>query len=301
MKIVLLQKDGLGNQLFQYAAGLFFAKKYEADLEVVRQPVERAVAFGHPRPFALSNFCISALVRERNNWDRLICSVSQKKKPLVIAARLISGAVVWRQPVAEVWTYRPSLPIPRSARTVYVDGFFQTYQIAQDMEERLRSEFQFRYPASGKNIELLLKIRAAENSVSLHIRHGDYQVAHDGKLILSIQYQAQAMHLLRKKVGNPVFFVFSDDIALAREILPKGYNTVFVDHNDESMGHEDLRLMSACRHHVVANSTFSWWGAWLDPNPAKLVCAPGSWQNRADDLPDPDIVPKDWLRIPTEI
>jgi hypothetical protein len=297
MKIILLPKDGLGNQLFQYAAGLFFAKKYGATLEIVLRPEVRTNSFGHPRPCALSNFCISATVRKRNNWDRLICSVSSKKSPLVAAARYLSHTAVWRQREVEVWTFRTALPIPRSTDTAYIEGNFQAHQFADEVEERLRSEYRFSNPASGKNLELLNQIRACGDSVSVHIRRGDYQYSRGGQFLMSTRYQAQAMQILFQKVGNPTFYVFSDDITFARESLPKGYNVVFVDHNDEVSGHEDLRLMAACRHHIIANSTFSWWGAWLDPNPQKLVCTPKCWQNNALDLPDRDIVPPNWMRI----
>ena len=105
------------------------------------------------------------------------------------------------------------------------------------------------------------------------------------------------MQTILERLRNPTFFVFSDDIAFVRENMPKRENIVFVDHNDEVNCHEDLRLMSACAHNVIANSTFSWWGAWLNPNPTKLVCAPSSWNNINPDVPYPDLIPPGWLRI----
>jgi hypothetical protein len=136
-----------------------------------------------------------------------------------------------------------------------------------------------------------------ETPISLHVRAGDYKTFRGGQRMLPLAYYRQAMETIRERVRKPFFLVFSDDIAYARENLPRGEEMVFVDHNDESNGHEDLRLMSACRHHIIANSTFSWWGAWLNPDPEKLVLAPKVWQN--DDLvvPYPDVTPPDWLRI----
>ncbi|MGD0547552.1 MAG: hypothetical protein ABR991_06950, partial [Terracidiphilus sp.] len=87
MKILLRQKCGLGNQLFQYAAGLFYANKFGATLEIIREPGHLAHSFGRPRPFMLSNFCISAPVRELTDWDRLMCSVAPMKKPVAASAR----------------------------------------------------------------------------------------------------------------------------------------------------------------------------------------------------------------------
>jgi hypothetical protein len=106
------------------------------------------------------------------------------------------------------------------------------------------------------------------------------------------------MQTMQERISNPTFFVFSDDIAFARALLPKGERMEFVDHNDESNPDEDLRLMSSCRHHIIANSTFSWWGAWLNPCPAKVVCAPEIWQDDDPTIPYPDLLPSAWLRIP---
>ena len=136
MKIHLLLKRGLGNQMFQYAAGLFFAKRYGADLEIIRESQTDAFSFGHPRPFLLSNFCISTSVREHTKWDRLVCSVALAKKPLAVSARLASRTVVYRQHFRVDWTFLPDLPIAKSTEHVYVEGNFQACarQFAQDVE-----------------------------------------------------------------------------------------------------------------------------------------------------------------------
>jgi hypothetical protein len=297
MKILLVPSCGLGNQLFQYAAGLFHAKKYGAHIEIVRRREEPVVSFGHPRPFLLSQFRISAPVREFNLQDRLICSVSRKKRPLVVTARFMFRAATVQEPYEDHWTFLPTLPHKKAAHRLYVRGYFQAYQYAQDVEQRLRTEFQLRNPATGKNLDTLEQIRAAENPVSLHVRRGDYALFRGGAMVLAPRYYARAMQALLQRARNPTFFVFSDDMAFARENLPRDKDTVFVDHNDEANPHEDLRLMSACRHHIIANSTLSWWGAWLNPAPEKTVCAPMSWQNDDPDTPYPHILPPGWLRI----
>jgi len=300
MKIFLRQKCGLGNQLFQYAAGLFFARKFGATLEIIREPDHLAVSFGRPRPFMLSNFCISAPVRELALRDRLMCSVAQIKKPVAATARFITRTAVYRQHYLTDGTFLPELPIPHSTKSLYLEGFFQAYPYAQNIEQQIRTEFSYRNPASGKNLEILNQIRAVENSVSLHIRTGDYFTRGAGPQVLSLSYHARAMQAVLERFRDPVFFVFSDDIAFARKNLPMDHDIQFVDHNDETNGHEDLRLMSACRHNIIANSTFSWWGAWLNPNPSKLVCAPSSWHNINPNVPYPDLIPPSWLRIATD-
>jgi hypothetical protein len=295
MRISVLQQRGLGNQLFQYAAGLFFAKKYGATIEVIREPDELASSFGHPRLFLLSNFCITEPVRDLSLRDRLMCSVATIKKPIAVPARFASRTVVYRQPCNEDGIFLPALPIPSSIRNVYLEGNFQSYKFAQDVEQRVRTEFRFQNPPVGRNLDMLNQIRAAENPVSLHVRRGDYEFNKDGQELLPIDYYAQAMQTLKQKVSNPTFFVFSDDIPYARETLPRAERMVFVDHNDEANGHEDLRLMSSCRHNIIANSTLSWWGAWLNPDPTRLVCAPRIWRNPK--IPYTDLIPPGWLRV----
>ena len=295
MRINVLQQRGLGNQLFQYVAGLFFAKKYGATLEVIREPEDLASSFGHPRPFLLSHFCITEPVRALNLWDRVMCSVATVKKPIAVPARLASRTVVYRQPVNEDGTFLPALPIPLSAKNVYLEGNFQAYRFAQDVEQRVRSEFSFKKPPVDRNLETFEQIKAAENSVSLHVRRGDYKINKGGQELLPIEYYIRAMQILQQKVANPTYFIFSDDIPYTREALPKAERMVFVDHNDEANGHEDLRLMSACRHNIIANSTMSWWGAWLNSDPARLVCAPRIWRNPK--ISYEDLIPPNWLRI----
>jgi hypothetical protein len=94
---------------------------------------------------------------------------------------------------------------------------------------------------------------------------------------------------------NPTYFVFSDEIDSARECLPKLERMVFVNHNSEDAAHEDLRLMSGCRHHIIANSSFSWWGAWLNPHTDKIVYYPNRWFHLNPTLPD--LIPPAWRSI----
>jgi hypothetical protein len=295
MRINVLQQRGLGNQLFQYVAGLFFAKKYGAALQIIREPEVMASSFGHPRPFLLSHFCITEPVRALSLWDQVMCSVATVKKPIAVPARLASRTVVYRQPVNQDGTFLPALPISSSTKYVYLDGNFQTYKFAGGVEQRVRSELSFRQPPVDRNLETINQIQAAENAVSLHVRRGDYKFNKGGSELLPIEYYARAMQVIQQKINNPTYFIFSDDIPYAREALPHAERMIFVDHNDEANGHEDLRLMSACRHNIIANSTLSWWGAWLNSDPARLVCVPKVWRNPK--ISYADLIPPDWLFV----
>lgn len=297
MKILIRQKSGLGNQLFQYAAGLYFAKQYDATLEVLREPEDRAVSFGHPRQFLLSKFCISAPVRGWTTRDRLMCSTAGYKKPVSRSARLLSRTRVYRQDFHTDWQFLPTLPVPAGTRSLYVEGYFQAHQYLEQVEPQLRKELAFREPAAAKNLDMLDQIRSSESPVSIHIRRGDYTSIYGGRDALPMTYYNNAIRVVEEHMQNPCFFVFSDDIGFARENLPQTGRFVFVDHNDQTNAHEDLRLMSACRHHIIANSTFSYWGAWLNADPAKLVIAPDRWLD--PEVPHPDLIPSTWRRVTT--
>ncbi len=297
MRFVLRQVDGLGNQLFQYAAAQYFRRKYGAGLEILREPAHVARSIGHDRPFMLSHFRISCPVRERNRWDRLVSAEIGKKGTLGAAARGLSFAKLYRQPYEHAWRYESELPVGRFTQRFYLQGYFQAHQYAAAVEPQLRSDLQFAEEPSGQNGVLLRRIRQSATPVSLHVRRGDYTKLGGGSVALPMTYYPRAIAAARENFGNPTFFIFSDDIAFTREMFSNSNDMVFVDGNDEAHGYEDLRLMAACRHHIIANSTFSWWGAWLNPSPDKTVFAPDRWLQPG--APPPDLLPPEWLRIPT--
>jgi hypothetical protein len=140
---------------------------------------------------------------------------------------------------------------------------------------------------------------SAANAVSLHIRRGDYvsnakfNAAHG---TCDLDYYARAAAFVAERVGDPVIYAFSDDPAWVAENLKLPFEMRFVDHNDGSTAHEDLRLMATCKHHIIANSSFSWWGAWLNPLKDKVVAAPTQWF--ADPAKsNPDILPQSWHAV----
>ncbi len=297
MKLLMKQKKGLGNQLFQYAAGLYLARHYNASLTVLREPDHLAVSFGQPRAFLLSRFSIQAEVRDWTPRDRLMCSTAPSKRPVAALARAVTRTEVFRQDYLTDRIFVPTLPLSDRTEVAYLEGFFQAYPYAEAVEEQLRSELRFRNAPSSENLVLLDQIKASETAVSLHMRRGDYTVIYGGRDALPIRYYENCIEAVHEHVAKPTFFIFSDDIAYARENLPQSERLVFVEHNDQLNAHEDLRLMSACRHHIIANSTFSWWGAWLNPDPAKRVYAPDRWLDPA--VPYTDLMPPSWRCIST--
>jgi len=245
----------------------------------------------------LSKFSISAPVRHQSMYDRLLCSSAWYKRPVAETARNLTSTSIYHPEFHTDWIFIPELPVSSGTKNVYLNGYFQAHQYPRSVEEHLRKEFILRDAPTGKNLEVLNQILSSEAPVSLHVRRGDYTTIYGGRDALPMTYYQNATRAIRQHISNPTFFVFSDDIAYCRENLPSGERYIFVDHNSQTEAHEDLRLMSSCRHHIMANSTFSWWGAWLNPSPDKIVLVPDRWLD--EKVPHTDLLPPSWRRIAT--
>jgi hypothetical protein len=276
MQIVVKQSSGLGNQLFQYAAGRCLAKRHGASLRIAHQLPHLLVSHGHARSVLLQRFAISAPVQQASYFDRLVVSERPRLQSAARLARAICGIQVARQ-APERCMFPLPIRIAPGTRTVYLQGFWQDYSIVREVETELRQELSLIEPLRGKNLDVAKRIAAACNPVSLHLRRGDYGPFFGEHMMLPIAYYQHAISHILEQNRRSTFFVFSDDVPFAREWLRADPRFVVVEHNNEAAAHEDLRLMSLCRHHIIANSTFSWWGAWLNPRRDKQVIAPARW------------------------
>jgi hypothetical protein len=163
-----------------------------------------------------------------------------------------------------------------------------------DIETEIRQIFTVKKALNTQTKPFLDQIRAC-NSVSLHVRRGDYvqnPIINQTHGLCSLEYYEKAVQYMAEKLEKPVFFVFSDDILWCKENLKLPFPTVFVEGN--FLNYEDLTLMSACQHQIVANSSFSWWGAWLNNFAKKIVIAPKKWFN---DQEIKDLIPQTWTRL----
>lgn len=294
MQMIVRQISGLGNQMFQYAAGRYYAKRYGAQMRMAVDPPRNAMSHGYPRPFLLSNFAITAPAEEISSTDRLVLMPRRWMKPVSIALKRSLGIQVITEKIEQRYTFMQDLPLQKDVQAIYLVGYWQAHRLVDEIADELRMEFSFKEPAQGRNLEILNQIRRSKNPVSLHVRRGDYTLAAEGNIALPIDYYSHAISVFREQLDDPTFFIFSDDISFTKEHLPRGLRAVFVDHNDASSSHEDLRLMASCHHHVIANSTFSWWGAWLNSRADKMVFAPRYWHLKPDSY-YPDLLPSNWM------
>lgn len=181
---------------------------------------------------------------------------------------------------------------------VYLDGYWQSARYFADWEDAIRQDFTFKADPDRANRETGKVIGNCE-AVSLHVRRGDYVANkstgqhHGGS---SLEYYQAAIAEMTARLRDPHFFVFSDEQDWVKEHLRFAAPMTYVDHNGPEKGSEDLRLMSLCRHHIIANSSFSWWGAWLSGHKGKIVIAPQKWFNQ-DEIVTSDLLSEKWLRL----
>ncbi len=187
MQIVVRQFSGLGNQLFQYAAGLYYSKRCGGTLRLSLDPARNAVSYGYPRPFLLSNFSIHAPAKPLSVPDRVMLADKPWLTPITGAMQNALGVQVIREEHGQRYKFVRDLPLRTDIRTLYLVGYWQAYGLADAVADELRAELRFKDPASGKNLEVLNQIKRAENSVSLHVRRGDYTLVAEGNRALPIK------------------------------------------------------------------------------------------------------------------
>jgi len=291
--IIVNLMGGLGNQMFQYAAGRSLSLRHQTALKLDLSFLEGDQTGNTPRTFELDRFNISA----QKASPREVSQMSGRQLPVRdrLRNRFFKAGIkgtLFREKQFNVHPEFFLLP-----DNVYLDGYWQSESYFLEYNEILREEFTLKTPLSGRCLGLADEIQSV-NAVSMHIRRGDYvsdPITRAAHHVCDLDYYRRAEEEISKSVRAPHFFVFSDDPDWVAANLKLRYPTRFVSHN-QGMAHKDLRLMSLCRHHILANSSFSWWGAWLNPRPDKIVCSPGKWFNewQADTS---DLIPDAWLRI----
>lgn len=291
--IVTRLVGGLGNQMFQYAAGWSLARRLGAELLVDRTWLEcEGQMFETPRRYELGAFRLQA----RSASPELVSKLEQRGNSRL--NRLCRRLGLTASPVV---FYETSQAFDARFKAISGDlllvGYWQSEKYFAAFADEIRSEFGLRDSPSDRNRELIEQMRAT-NSLSLHVRRGDYvssEATNRFHGVMPIAYYRDAVRAVTERAGPVEIFVFSDDIDWCkREIEIPGRQLHFVDHN--TRGSEDMRLMSSCRHHILANSSFSWWGAWLNLDPGKVVVAPARWFQEPS-VDTSDFLPEGWLRL----
>lgn len=166
----------------------------------------------------------------------------------------------------------------------YLNGYWQSIKYFEGIENDIKKDFRFKNQLDNKNLEILNEIENS-NSISIHIRRGDYMSPENYNMygcIATPTYYKKAIKVIEEKVENPTFFVFSNDMDWVKKNIQINSRVFYIDINSGNGSYKDMQLMSNCKHNIIANSSFSWWGAWLNENKNKIVVAPKKWINRED-------------------
>lgn len=288
----IVLSGGLGNQMFQYAAAKALAKRLKTDLTLDDHTFGRKTE-ATTRCFELHVFNIDYPVKPTLKGRFLV-----KIHPFVQTHRAFFRKFGFFTDTYAI-LYQPDFEELKGNITMF--GYFQNEQYFSNIASDLRNDFTFRKPLTDKNLALAEKIKSG-NAISVHIRRGDYLTnrnAVSNFVTCDISYYIEVIEYISSHTDNPEFYVFSDDPDWVKNNINfVNHPATFVDWNKGDDSYIDMQLMSLCKHNIIANSSFSWWGAWLNPNPGKMVIAPDKWfqEEKKNDLLD-NFYPKGWIKI----
>lgn len=279
---------GLGNQMFQYAAGLSLACLRKTSLFVdVRFYSESSVHQGYEldRVFDCGPLAVNDedLVRMLGVRRHSFCQRILKLK----MAKAFRGKYFVVEPETGFWPDFFTL-----SDNSYLYGHWQSERYFRVIQDVVRNHFKFKN-IDCVNLNYYKKLMLSENSVSVHIRRGDYLNSNFHGLC-SVDYYKRAIDVVGSLVPNPVLYFFSDDIGWVKDNFIHNFNVRYIDFNKGSCSWKDMYLMTLCKHHIIANSSFSWWGAWLGSDINKVVIAPKRWFLKAN-VNAQYICPSSWL------
>lgn len=292
--IVKIQ-GGLGNQMFQYAFAKSLSLKHKKEVFLDNSAFD-SNSFITKRDFKLELFNITlSLVNQdihfvnqnldKNQFFNKLRKRALKKWPFLSKNIRIEKSLEFDSKNLNVYSY--------------YEGYWQSEKYFKDFNIQIINDFTFK---NVKDLERgqFVKDISSKNAVSIHVRRGDYvnnPVVNNFHGSLSDEYYRKAIKLVKDKVENPVFYIFSDDINWVKLNMFQNddINLVFVFSSSEK---EDLFLMSKCKHNIIANSSFSWWGAYLNENANKIIVAPKTWyKNNEANKSTLDLIPSKWLRV----
>jgi len=284
---------GLGNQMFQYAAGRALSLELGVPLKL---DVSGFASYGLHQGFELQKIfnCTADIASEKDVRGVLGGQFSSLIRRIVSRP---SMSVFRRKEFVVEPHFHYWRGIKNVSSSCYLAGYWQSEKYFSEAAAQIRRDFSFRLPLECKNAELEKKINQA-NTVSLHLRRGDYVHKPNAAAtyeLCSLDYYKASIKHVAERIQQPQFLVFSDDIAWAKNNLKIDFQHQYVEHNNGVNSYNDMRLMSLCKHHIIANSSFSWWGAWLNPYSEKIVIAPKKWF--AYDADTADLTPNEWLLI----
>lgn len=295
--IITQLKGGLGNQMFQFAAGLALAAEFNSEFKIDLSFYNDQPKTVTPREYELGYFVLDYKFADNDDLEKFnyYTKFPFKYSPkLQYIYNLFAKRYIYKEKNAN----RFQNDFFNLIGDFYLQGYWQSEKYFGKHHQLVRDSFDYKEKAKGNNKKFLDQILNTE-SVSLHIRRGDYvtdKATNAFHGLCDLNYYHHCVKEITKKIKKPHFFIFSDDPKWVKENLKLKYPAVYVTGND-GKGHEDLRLMRNCKHNIIANSSFSWWGAWLNENPDKIVYSPSKWFAGVEGDTTKDRIPKSWIKV----
>lgn len=308
--IITLFGGGLGNQMFQYAFGRRLSIKNSQPLKLDYHRYEGVIADSNKgdRIFGLNKFNISgdiASMKEISKFykyyktDTLIrkffvkfYKYLNKNKPFYAKPYIMEPGENYINFNKKILYYK--------YKNVYIRGFWQSEKYFKDIEKIIRHDFTLRGEQNKEYYEMLSKIKNCD-SISVQVRRGDFVLNKELKKTYhecSPSYFQKAVSIIANKTNNPKIFVISDGLEWVKKNISFPYPTEYISHTGFT-DNQKIMLMAACKHNVISNSTFAWWGAWLNQNPNKIIVSPRIWLNDKNKNKSyvNNLIPESWIKI----
>jgi len=283
---------GIGNQMFQYAFGYAISQKKRGFFKLDISDFKTYSM----RNYELGLFNINTAFAFKEEVEKL------KYKDENIFAKVLRKVRKKERTLSEQYYKEPHFNFDQKVydikEDVYFEGYWQSERYFKKYRKDLLKQFSLSKEIHLHSQQYKIKIENTE-SVSLHIRRGDYVTCTQANSVhgtCTLDYYKDAVLIIEEKVKSAHFFIFSDDLDWVKVNLDFIENITFVELAEDIPDHEEMFLMSQCKHNIIANSSFSWWGAWLNKNPDKIVLAPNKWFNDSS-INTQDLIPEGWIRL----
>lgn len=298
--ILLRLMGGLGNQMFQYAAAKAIAERLELplflDLSWFRNCGDSTF-----RNYSLMIFkSISEKIATDDNINFFFPqSIGGRIKRRLFIHSILKPKMVFLDETKQIYLHH--MPKLDRKMNICMTGYWQCECYFKDSSATIRTQFSFDHPTDHQNQELFEKLNTGNHYISLHIRRGDYitnpAAAASLGNVCTLEYYQSAIQYFCNQISKAHFVIFSDEPNWVVKNFPLPPHFTLVDWNLNENSFRDLQLMTQCSHHILANSSFSWWGAWLGKNKNKIVIAPAQWWHIDNPIRDQFIVPTNWMRL----
>ena len=291
-QFIIKLHDGLGNQMFQYALGRALSLRFGCALKADTSAFAAQRNAEHPRPYLLPLFPLTLPEATQQELLPFQEKLYQKIWRKLVGRRIYAKNYI-REPHYSYWDGIRSINAP-----AMLDGYWQSERYFLDCAEQIKKDFTFP-PLPDASLFMAEKIINSPQAVAVHVRRGDYLFQDNHALhgTCNRQFYKTSLQYIQKQISLPLeIFLFSDDIAWCKNNFdPCGLTIIFVDLHSESQGYYAMHLMSLCKHYIIANSSFSWWGAWLGEQKESVICAPAVWFSGEPEKGNPS--PERWMRM----